>query len=426
VQGFPRAPTIDATFALLREGYGFISRRCTLLGSDVFRTRLMLKPALCARGPEAAEIFYVGDRFTRQGAMPAITLRLLQDKGSVQLLDGPAHRHRKAMFVGLLLDDQQVAALMAAVSEGLERALPDWEKRGEIDLIAEMVQVLTVAGGRWAGLPDADRPIPMLARELGGMVANAGNFGPSAWRALLARSRHERYIRSLVRRIRTGDLALAPSAPARIVAEHCDAAGRPMSEAEAAVELINLLRPIVAVAWFIGFAAVALDRHSGWRERLWADDDWLEPFVEEVRRISPFFPFIGGIARADFDWRGETIPKGAWMLLDLYGGNHHPASFAEPFRFEPERRLSWRDQSYSFIPQGAGPVRETHRCPGERVTVEIMKAATAFLACSLTYRLRPVGSLPMTRYPAIPREGLRLENVRRRTFTGERHEIRSG
>ncbi len=41
-------------------------------------------------------MFYSGDRFTRTGgAMPPTVLRLLQDKGSVQQLDGAAHlQHR--------------------------------------------------------------------------------------------------------------------------------------------------------------------------------------------------------------------------------------------------------------------------------------------------------------------------------------------
>ncbi|MER8545794.1 hypothetical protein [Mesorhizobium sp. M0684] len=93
----PRA-AFDSTLALLREGYDFISARCRRMNTDIFATRLMLRPAICVRGAEAAEMFYGGDHFTRIGAMPQTTLRLLQDKGSVQALDGAAHRHRKARF----------------------------------------------------------------------------------------------------------------------------------------------------------------------------------------------------------------------------------------------------------------------------------------------------------------------------------------
>ncbi|MES0069597.1 hypothetical protein NKJ73_27915 [Mesorhizobium sp. M0074] len=77
----PRA-AFDSTLALLREGYDFISARCRRMNTDIFATRLMLRPAICVRGAEAAEMFYGGDHFTRIGAMPQTTLRLLQDKAA--------------------------------------------------------------------------------------------------------------------------------------------------------------------------------------------------------------------------------------------------------------------------------------------------------------------------------------------------------
>lgn len=101
----PRASELDNTLAFLWEAYTFISRRCDRLGSELFRMRIMLTPVVCMRGAAAAQFFYEDDRFTRQGAMPQTTLRLLQDKGSVQSLDGAAHRHRKGLFMSLMTPD---------------------------------------------------------------------------------------------------------------------------------------------------------------------------------------------------------------------------------------------------------------------------------------------------------------------------------
>ncbi|HKF96087.1 MAG TPA: hypothetical protein VKB53_06180 [Gammaproteobacteria bacterium] len=42
-------------------------------------------------GEDAAQIFYDAGRFTRKRALPPATLRLLQDKGSVRLMEGEAH-----------------------------------------------------------------------------------------------------------------------------------------------------------------------------------------------------------------------------------------------------------------------------------------------------------------------------------------------
>ena len=74
--------------------------RCARLGAEAFRTRLMLRPVLCARGSAAAEAFYTPDRFTRVGAMPAVTMRLLQDRDSVQMLDGRQRQRQKAGQAG--------------------------------------------------------------------------------------------------------------------------------------------------------------------------------------------------------------------------------------------------------------------------------------------------------------------------------------
>ncbi len=52
----PRDPLPDATLALLRDGYRFIPRRCERFGSDLFETRLLLRRAVCMRGPEAARL----------------------------------------------------------------------------------------------------------------------------------------------------------------------------------------------------------------------------------------------------------------------------------------------------------------------------------------------------------------------------------
>ena len=74
---FPPAAGFDSTYALWNEGYNFVSNRCDSLGTDAFRTRLMLRPVICLRGEAAAAVFYREGRFTRKSAMPPTTVRLL-------------------------------------------------------------------------------------------------------------------------------------------------------------------------------------------------------------------------------------------------------------------------------------------------------------------------------------------------------------
>jgi fatty-acid peroxygenase len=87
----PRDKHLDSMLALLLDGYTFISKRCHRYQSDIFETRLMLQKVTCMMGEEAASVFYHPNRFTRRGAMPKMALWLLQDTGSVALLDKEAH-----------------------------------------------------------------------------------------------------------------------------------------------------------------------------------------------------------------------------------------------------------------------------------------------------------------------------------------------
>src|SRR3546814_9974873 len=65
-----------------------------------------------------------------------------------------------------------------------------------------------------------------------------------------------------------------------------------LSPRVAAVELLNILRPTVAVSVFITFTAHALHQLPACRQNLQADDGYLECFVQEVRRFYPFFPAV--------------------------------------------------------------------------------------------------------------------------------------
>jgi fatty-acid peroxygenase len=74
----PRDPALDSLPALLREGYAFISNRCTQLESDAFQTRIALRSTVCMQGEEAARLFYEAP-LTRRGAVPHPIFALLQD-----------------------------------------------------------------------------------------------------------------------------------------------------------------------------------------------------------------------------------------------------------------------------------------------------------------------------------------------------------
>ena len=407
----PHAAGIDNTIPFLREAYTFVSRRCERLGSDLFTTRIMLTPVLCMRGAEAARVFYDGDRFTRQGAMPQTVLRLLQDKGSVQGLDGAAHRHRKALFMSLMSPDG-IARIAGLLEHHWREALPRWTSMAEVRLLPAIGEVLTRTACDWAGVPVPERDMPALSRELQAMIREAGHVRPGTLYALALRRRTERRMRWLVEDVRAGRVTPPEGSALAAVARHREPDGTPLGSDAAAVELINLLRPVVAVNRFIIFAALALHQHPEWRQRLADDEAWLEPFVQEVRRFYPFFPLVGGRVRRGFEWAGHRFAARDWVILDLYGTNHDSRLWPEPEQFRPERFKDWPGDPYTFIPQGAGDPMAGHRCPGERMTIALIGRAVRLLR-GMHYDVPPQDlSISLSNMPAAPRSQLVLSRVR--------------
>ncbi|EGJ20835.1 putative fatty acid beta hydroxylase (cytochrome P450) [Cereibacter sphaeroides WS8N] len=413
----PRDPRIDASMALMSEGYRFVSNLCDRMDSDAVTTRLRLREVVCLRGSAAARLLYGAEGLTRVGAMPSTVLHLLQDKGSVQQLEGPAHRHRKALFLSICMDPARVEALVSEMRLAWRERLPAWEAEGRIVLQQEAARLLTRAACRWAGV--AHQPEAQLADEIFDMIDKAGSIGPRNWLAQMRRAGTEKRLRKLVEEVRAGEVVPEAATALHAIAFHREEDGTLLDPSVAAVELLNLLRPIVAVGRYITFAALALHREATWRELFRSGNlELAGDFAEEVRRASPFFPFTAAVTTQPITWEGYDFPEGQWLLLDLYGTTHDPRHFPEPTRFRAERMLSWAGQDEAFIPQGAGDVARTHRCPGEMITVELMKEAIRLLCCEMDYEV-PAQDLGvrLNRMPAQPRSGMILSAISRRAGT---------
>ncbi len=410
---FPRDGSVDASAALLRQGYEFIGRRCDRLGTDAFHTRLMLRDALCLRGPDAVDLVYGQHGLTRKGAMPFWVLRLLQDHGSVQQLEAWSHLRRKEMFVRLLVDEASAEAVAGKFADlWLQCAT---SRPPQFEVLRGTSHLLAAAAIAWCGLPESMARSEWVPTTLFRMSDRTGSLGPSTWTTLLKRSRLERRLRAEVRLMRrngepAGDTPLARLARAR------DAEGQLLSDAVVAVELLNLLRPIVAVGRYIAFAALALHEHPQWRDRIAAgDDDAILPFCEEVRRLAPFFPFTAAIATQDIAFRGGTIRAGQWIVVDLYGTCRDPKAFPDPRAFHPDRDWQTPAVQAAAVPQGGGDLRLGHRCPGERVTLVLMAEAVRLLCRRLDYDLPDQDlSVSRRRIPAQPASGVILKGLRPR------------
>ncbi|GAA4973258.1 cytochrome P450 [Streptomyces hyderabadensis] len=407
-----RRPLIDRTPALLAEGYAWLPNRMRETTGSVLSTRLLGRPALAVRGPRAVRFFYDESHVHRHGAVPAPVLDTLFGQGAVHTLDGDAHRARKELFLPLLEADR-VARLTDHVTAAWDEAVRSWSERPRVVLFDEAAVVLTRGVCDWAGIPPGAVDAEPLARDLLAMVDGFATPGPRQLRARRARARQETRTARLVEEVRSGALAAPADSMLARVARHRDTAQGPLDSRTAAVELLNVLRPTVAVSWFVAFAAHALHRWPAHRERLRGGDGaFATAFAHEVRRFYPFAPFLGGRTVRELTWHGESVPAGGILLLDVYGQNHDEELWGDPYTFRPGRFLDRPPAPDELIPQGGGDPAHGHRCPGERVTVGLLESLAVRLA-RLEYTVPGQDlRIPLRRVPTRPRSGFAVTGVR--------------
>ena len=409
----PRIHAIDSTITLLREGYLFIKNRVDRFQSDVFEARLFGEPAACISGAEAARLFYDPERFVRRGAAPMRIQQSLIGVGGVQTMDGAAHAHRKALFLALMTPPhQRRLALMA--EEEWDRSIAAWERADRIVLFEEAKAMLCRIACRWAGVPLKDEETKARADDFSAMVDAFGAVGPRHWKGRIARNRAEAWIRGVIEDVRAGRLPAEEGSAVHAMAFHRQLDGAPLDVQMTAIELINVLRPIVAIATFVAFSALALRDYPEARGKL-SENSELEAFAQEVRRFYPFAPFVGARVRQEFTWRGCRFREGMLTLLDIYGTNHDRRLWERPGEFRPERFIGRHAGGFEFIPQGAGDASTGHRCPGEGITVEIMKSCIDVLANRVAYDVpEQDANYSLVRMPSLPRSGFVIANAKRK------------
>ncbi|NEM08634.1 cytochrome P450 [Geodermatophilus normandii] len=404
---------LENSLALLTKGYAWLPDLRRAHGGRAVGTRLGGLPAVGIEGPEAARFLYDEDHVHRAHAIPEPVQGTLFGKGAVHTLDGEAHRVRKAMFVAMLMDGAGIDALVGRATAAWDDAAREWASRPEFVVFDESARVIAGAVTRWAGVPLDDAELPALTADLLAMVDGFATGGPRHWRARRARGRREDWLGTIVREVRSGRQPTPAGSVLETVVRHRDADGEHLDPRVAAVELLNVIRPTTACAWFMAFSGHALARWPEYRKRLAeADPTFAEAWAHEVRRFYPFAPFIGGRAPQRLEFGGQAIPRNAMVLLDVFGQNHDPELWEEPYAFRPERFLDREIGAFDLVPQGGGDPRTNHRCPGEQITVALLAALAPRLAAleadpapdqDLTISLRRIPARPASGVVMRPR-----------------------
>jgi fatty-acid peroxygenase len=411
----PHDKGLDNTVDLLKKGYTFIKCNVDSYQSDIFETHLLGQKVVCISGKEAAKMFYDSERFKRQGAVPKRVQKTLFGLNAIQGMDGEAHAHRKLLFMSLMTPPHQ-KYLAKLTIEKLEERISKWENSDEVVLFNEVKEILCWVACYWAGVPLTESEAKDKADDFSDMVDAFGGIGPRYWKGRKSRSKTEDWIKEIIKDLRAGKFKAEEESPLYEIAFHKDLYGNQLDDQIAAIELINVIRPIIAISTFITFAALALHEHPECKDVLLkGNNNDLEMFVQEVRRYYPFTPFLGARVKKNFTWNHYEFKEDTLVLLDIYGTNHDARIWDNPYEFRPERFENWDKNLFDFIPQGGGETAKGHRCPGENITIEIMKVSVDFLINKIEFQVPKQDlSYSIVKMPTLPESGFIMNNVKRK------------
>jgi len=408
----PTENIIAGGLGLIKEGFPFIMNRRIKFKSDIFKMSIPGLDVICFGGEDAAKTFYDTEKFIRKGAVPPPIQKTLTGEQAIHTTDAREHHHRKAMFMSLLTDPN-IERLQDLLREELEKASLVWQSIPRIVLFRESAEVLSKAICKWAGVPVSDEQAVHAARSFVTMVDAFGSLGPRNFRGRKARKNMEQWISSLISDVRSGKLAVDRQSALYVCSHYRDTNGNLPDLKMAAVELLNILRPTVAIAWYVTFAALALEHYPDCKTKIeQGEDKYIMQFINEVRRFYPFAPFMGAKVKKDFQWHQYRFTKGSLVLLDMYGTNHDPRLWEHPFTFDPDRFDTRMVRPFDFLAQGGGDPSNGHRCPGELITVQTLRTFLIFLTRDLRYQVPQQDlSYNLARMPALPHSGFIMEKV---------------
>ncbi len=328
-------------------------------------------------------------------------------------MDGVAHQHRKAMFLSLM-SEEKVILLSKIVEELWQEAIHRQHKTRSYVLYDQLQDVLGRAACRWAGVLIPESEFPAFRRELTALFDFAGAVGPKYWLSLLARQKSNRRMMQYIEDVRKNKHDVPTDCAAAVIADYRDLEGKRLHTKIAAVELLNVLRPIVAVSAYITLTAHALDAFPASREVIVTGEDAdFHAYAQEVRRFYPFFPAIPARVQEPFVWEKYEFGPRTRLLLDIYGTNHDPRFWAAPNEFCPSRFRDQEIDPFGFIPQGGGDHASNHRCPGEWITIALIKMALCFLTRRVRYRVpQQDKTIDFQRLPALPKSRFAVADMR--------------
>ncbi|MEG1503179.1 MAG: cytochrome P450 [Enterococcus sp.] len=399
----------------LDEGYLLLSELRKEADAPVVKARLLNKEVIAVYGKEAARAFYDPANFKRKGAMPKVVLKTLFGEEGVQTLDDEEHNQRKKVFMDLMTPKR-----MEDYRRIVDRTLTEKMEhlQGELELFDAAKDVLFRSICEWSGIDLTkmdEREINRLAEYQISMISSAVTNPTTHIKGIENRKKSEKWAQSLIEEARINPIAGKENVALYAFANAKDTQGNLLPIDVAAVELLNIIRPTVALTVWIALMGHALFSRPDIYQRLHTEFDELQDsFIQEMRRYYPFFPMVPAFAKKDVTIDGYLIPEDSWVVLDLYGTNHDERSIETPdvFRISryvgKEKHISY-DEEYEMIAQGGGKFEAMHRCAGEWITLHALRVFSDQLVNKYEFSVPEQDwTIPMNQFPTYPNSKAKL------------------
>jgi cytochrome P450 len=299
-----------------------------------------------------------------------INLGSVLGAGSFFAIRGEEHRQQRKLLTPPF-HGRRLRAYESIVEEEAEREMRSWPEGREFPVMPSMMRITlnailrAVFGAAGAELDELRRMLPPMVR-LGSILAvlpvPRRRYGPWGlfWRY---RARYDAVVDRLIAAAQDDPhLAEREDVLAMLVQTRYDD-GTPMTRDQIADQLLTLLTAgHETTATTLAWAVERLRRHPAVLTRLAAGDDVLrEATIVEVQRARPVIEMTTRQVRAEAVRIGRWIlPRGTIAAACIALLHDEPALFEHPERFDPDRFVGARPDTYGWIPFGGG----VRRCIG--------------------------------------------------------------
>ncbi len=297
--------------------------------------------------------------------------------GSVFALDGKDHRRRRKLL-SPPFHGKSIKNYETIFEEETLRESANWPEGREFETLEPMMRITlnailrAVFGADGAHLDELRRIIPpwvTLGSRLTVLPTPRRTYGRfSPWGRLAAyRRRYDEVIGRLIDAVQADPNLESRDDILALLLRSTYEDGSTMSRLDIGDELLTLLAAgHETTAATLGWAFERISRHPEVLAKLAAEADtdgneYRQATILEIQRSRTIIDFAGRHVYAPTFELGEwVIPQGTSIVVAISQVHHRMQEFPDPDRFDPQRFIGERPNTFAHIPFGGG----TRRCVG--------------------------------------------------------------